>query len=103
MQSSRRLPLQTLTQTLRQAWADLLVLLLLLLLYAPLLLHWYQGWLKKTISIEHEYFSHGVIGLPFAAYLVWLARHRWQQLPGGAGAWGGGVCPIRSTCPSPWC
>jgi cyanoexosortase B len=90
MQSSRRLPLQTLTQTLRQAWADLLVLLLLLLLYAPLLLHWYQGWLKKTISIEHEYFSHGVIGLPFAAYLVWLARHRWQQLPGGAGAWGGG-------------
>lgn len=54
---------------------------LLLLLYAPLLLHWIDGWIHKSISIEHEYFSHGLIGLPFAAYLVWSKRHRWQKLP----------------------
>lgn len=89
MQSARPYRLPPLSQILGQAWADLSVLALLLLLYGPLLLHWYQGWLKKTISIEHEYFSHGVIGLPFAAYLVWRHRHQWQRLPGGAGAWGG--------------
>jgi cyanoexosortase B len=54
---------------------------LLLLLYAPLIVYWYDGWLEKTISIEHEYFSHGLIGLPFAAYLGWQNRSRWQQLP----------------------
>jgi cyanoexosortase B len=57
------------------------VLGLLLLMYVPLLLHWIDGWLNKSISIEHEYFSHGLIGLPFAAYLVWSNRSRWQQLP----------------------
>jgi cyanoexosortase B len=56
------------------------VLGLLLLMYAPLLLHWVDGWLNKNISIEHEYFSHGLIGLPFAAYLAWSNRNRWQQL-----------------------
>jgi cyanoexosortase B len=54
---------------------------LLLLLYLPLLLHWVDGWLNKSISIEHEYFSHGMLGLPFAAYLCWGKRDRWQQLP----------------------
>ncbi|NJR38718.1 MAG: cyanoexosortase B [Leptolyngbyaceae cyanobacterium CSU_1_4] len=54
---------------------------LLLALYIPLLLHWYDGWLHKNISTEHEYFSHGLIGLPFAAYLCWGKRDRWQQLP----------------------
>ncbi len=53
---------------------------LLTLLYAPLLLHWLDGWLRKSISIEHEYFSHGVIGLPFAAYVAWVNRKRWQRL-----------------------
>ena len=53
----------------------------LLLLYAPILLHWLDGWLKKSISIEHEYFSHGIIGIPFAAYLVWSHRKKWQRLP----------------------
>ncbi|MBE9200849.1 MULTISPECIES: cyanoexosortase B [unclassified Nodularia (in: cyanobacteria)] len=52
----------------------------LLLLYAPLLLHWVDGWLNKSISIEHEYFSHGIIGLPFAAYLIWLNRKKWHRL-----------------------
>ncbi|MEA5576990.1 cyanoexosortase B [Anabaena sp. UHCC 0451] len=53
----------------------------LLLLYVPLLLHWTDGWLHKTISIEHEYFSHGMIGLPFAGYLAWINRKQWQRLP----------------------
>ncbi|MBE9208401.1 cyanoexosortase B [Nostoc sp. LEGE 06077] len=51
------------------------------LLYVPILLHWLDGWLNKSISIEHEYFSHGIIGLPFAAYLSWLNRKQWQRLP----------------------
>ncbi|WP_414526341.1 cyanoexosortase B [Nodularia chucula] len=53
----------------------------LLLIYAPMLLHWVDGWLNKSISIEHEYFSHGIIGLPFAAYLIWLNRKKWYRLP----------------------
>ncbi|WP_416674423.1 cyanoexosortase B [Egbenema bharatensis] len=57
-----------------------IILGLLMLLYTPLLLHWSEGWLNKSISIEHEYFSHGLIGLPFAVYLSWLNRERWQQL-----------------------
>lgn len=54
---------------------------LLVLLYAPILLRWYDGWLNKSISTEHEYFSHGVIGLPFAAYLAWQHWQRWRELP----------------------
>lgn len=60
---------------------SLAILGVLLLLYAPILLHWVDGWLHKNISTEHEYFSHGIIGLPFAAYLVWLNRKKWQRLP----------------------
>lgn len=60
---------------------EVILLGLLLLLYLPLLLHWGDGWLNKSISIEHEYFSHGLIGLPFAAYLAWNQRHLWQKLP----------------------
>ncbi|MCX7593721.1 MAG: cyanoexosortase B [Fischerella sp.] len=51
------------------------------LLYAPLLFHWLDGWLNKNISTEHEYFSHGIIGLPFAAYITWKNRKLWQRLP----------------------
>ncbi|MBW4554384.1 MAG: cyanoexosortase B [Trichormus sp. ATA11-4-KO1] len=53
---------------------------ILVLLYAPVLLHWLDGWLNKSISIEHEYFSHGIIGLPFAAYLIWMNRKKWRRL-----------------------
>ncbi|ARV61786.1 cyanoexosortase B [Nostocales cyanobacterium HT-58-2] len=60
---------------------NLSILGILLLLYAPLLLYWWEGWIKKSISIEHEYFSHGIIGLPFAAYLCWMNRKKWQRLP----------------------
>ncbi|MCU0525277.1 MAG: cyanoexosortase B [Elainella sp. Prado103] len=54
---------------------------LLSILYLPLLFHWVEGWLNKSISTEHEYFSHGLIGLPFAAYLAWHSRQAWQMLP----------------------
>lgn len=53
---------------------------LLAILYGPLLLHWVDGWLNKSISIQHEYFSHGLLGIPFAAYLTWTYRDRWQHL-----------------------
>ncbi len=57
------------------------ILSFLTILYAPLILHWYDGWLHKTIGIIHEYFSHGLIGLPFAAYIAWTNRKLWRRLP----------------------
>ncbi|MEP0868631.1 cyanoexosortase B [Trichocoleus desertorum AS-A10] len=57
------------------------ILGLLALLYAPLLWHWVDGWLNKSISTEHEYFSHGLIGLPFAAYIAWNQQNEWRRLP----------------------
>ncbi len=51
------------------------------LIYVPLIIYWYDGWINKSIGIEHEYFSHGVIGLPFAAYIVWQKREKWLKLP----------------------
>jgi cyanoexosortase B len=61
----------------RFSWA---IVAFLVLLYGPVLFHWYDGWLNKSIDIEHEYFSHGLIGLPYAAYLVWQNRQKWQRL-----------------------
>lgn len=55
---------------------------ILTLLYSPLIIHWYDGWLNKNISLEHEYFSHGLIGLPFAAYIAWTDKRKlWRRLP----------------------
>lgn len=76
MQIGRKIPLP-----LDRYLLDIAIVALLAILYSPLLLHWYDGWLNKTISIEHEYFSHGLIGLPFAAFLVWTHRQQWHQLP----------------------
>ncbi len=76
MQINRKVPIN-----IEQYFLNAAILLLILLLYAPLLIHWYDGWLNKTISIEHEYFSHGLIGLPFAGYIAWTKRHKWKQLP----------------------
>jgi len=56
------------------------IIALLVILYAPLLIHWYDGWLHKNITIEHEYFSHGLIGLPFATYIAWENRQKWRNL-----------------------
>lgn len=57
-----------------------LIVALLTIIYLPLIFHWYDGWLHKTISIEHEYFSHGMIGLPFALHISWLKRKQWNRL-----------------------
>lgn len=54
--------------------------LLLAILYAPMLVKWYDGWLNKNISTEHEYFSHGMIGFPYAALVVWQNRRQWGAL-----------------------
>ncbi len=68
---------------------EYLIIGLLIILYAPLLIHWYDGWLNKSISIEHEYFSHGMIGIPFAIYITWLKRKKWQRLENITNPWGG--------------
>ncbi|MEG4841680.1 cyanoexosortase B [Microcoleus sp. B9-D4] len=65
------------------------ITVLLVLLYAPLLVHWYDGWLNKNISLEHEYFSHGLIGLPYAAYIAWMNRKCWRNLPNSPHPLGG--------------
>ncbi len=64
------------------------ILGILVLLYAPLVLFWYDGWINKNISIEHEYFSHGIIGFPFAAYLTWMNRKQWVRLPDNTNVFG---------------
>ncbi len=76
MQLSRQLKNTNTPQLL-----DFAIIGVLVLLYAPILLHWLNGWANKTISTEHEYFSHGIIGIPFAGYLAWTNRKLWQRLP----------------------
>lgn len=70
---------QTINQS-EQKIFNFIIIALLTLLYAPIVIHWYDGWLNKSISIEHEYFSHGLIGFPFAVYICWLKRKKWQRL-----------------------
>jgi cyanoexosortase B len=65
------------------------ILGILVLLYAPLVYFWYDGWINKSISTEHEYFSHGIIGFPFAAYLIWMNRKQWVRLPDNSNIFGG--------------
>jgi cyanoexosortase B len=61
-------------------WFSNLLAGLLLLLYGPLLIYWCNGWLNHNISLEHEYFSHGVLGLPLATKLLWEKRQHWSAL-----------------------
>ena len=65
------------------------ILFILVLLYAPLVHHWYDGWINKNISTEHEYFSHGIIGFPFAGYITWMNRKKWLRLPNKTNILGG--------------
>ncbi|MGK7888519.1 MAG: cyanoexosortase B [Leptolyngbyaceae cyanobacterium] len=74
-------------------WPAIALTGLLLILYGPLLYHWADGWLSKSISLEHEYFSHGLLGIPFAAYIAWEKRSQWCHLPDRANI-GGGVLII---------
>ena len=57
------------------------IAVLMAITYGPLAWHWVDGWINKSISLEHEYFSYGLLGWPFAAYLVWLDRERLMALP----------------------
>ncbi|MGB3534005.1 MAG: cyanoexosortase B [Microcoleaceae cyanobacterium] len=75
MESQRKIPI-----TFQPQYLNLAIFGLVILLYAPIIVHWYDGWINKSISIEHEYFSHGIIGLPFAAYIIWTHRQRWTEL-----------------------
>ncbi|QYO68319.1 cyanoexosortase B [Leptolyngbya sp. 7M] len=79
MQISRKLV--SIFERFQRHYPETAIGVILALLYVPLLLHWVDGWLNKSISTEHEYFSHGLIGLPFATYLAWQNRQQWQQLP----------------------
>jgi len=76
MQSRRKFPI-----AIEQNLLTIAIVALILLMYAPLIIYWYDGWLNKSINIEHEYFSHGIIGIPFAGYIAWNNRHKWQNLP----------------------
>jgi cyanoexosortase B len=75
---SPRIPALKIPALAAGTWA---ILAGLMLLYGPLFYHWLQGWLFKSISIEHEYYSHGVLGFPLAAYCAWQQRDRWNTLP----------------------
>ncbi|MGD1703504.1 cyanoexosortase B [Dapis sp. BLCC M229] len=76
MQTRQKFPI-----AIEQNLLTIAIAALIFLMYAPLIIYWYDGWLNKSISIEHEYFSHGIIGIPFAAYIVWNNRHKWENLP----------------------
>ncbi len=83
---------------LPKSWQNYAILGLIALLYIPLLVHWYNGWLNKSISIEHEYFSHGLIGLPFAAYIFWQKRQQWTALPDTSHPLGGFLLGLGGVC-----
>ena len=98
--SPRALP-QNLLDSRRLFWA---LGLCLGLLYLPLIGYWYNGWINHTISLEHEYYSHGVLGLPLAAKIIWETRNGWQTLPDrflplGAGIMGLGAAFYLSGLP----
>lgn len=71
---------------------ELAVLSCVVILYGPLLYHWvWDGWINKGISIQHEYFSHGILGIPLAIKLVWDKRQCWNRL-GDSCHWSGIAC-----------
>lgn len=89
MQSQEKLP-----TLLDRHWLNIVITLLLLLLYLPLLFHWIDGWANKSISVEHEYFSHGLIGIPYAAAIAWGNRQKWQRLDDRSHPLGAGLLAI---------
>lgn len=62
-------------------WITWAIAAVFTLLYGPVFLVWAHGWIFKSISIEHEYFSHGLLGIPLAAYFAWQKRPQWLALP----------------------
>ena len=78
------------TPFLERNLGNVLILAFLAILYVPILGHWYDGWLNKSINIEHEYFSHAIIGFPYAAYLIFgKNRQPWQKLENKSHPFGG--------------
>lgn len=65
-------------------WIPVAIASVFTLMYLPIVISWVHGWLFKSISIEHEYFSHGMIGLPFAGYLAWQMR---SKVTAGIASW----------------
>ncbi|NEO47987.1 MAG: cyanoexosortase B, partial [Moorea sp. SIO4A3] len=53
MQIGRKIPI-----AIDRYLLDGCIIALLVIIYGPVLMHWYNGWLNKSISITHEYFSH---------------------------------------------
>jgi cyanoexosortase B len=60
---------------------SMVLVVLMGLLYGPLVAYWVNGWINHSISIQHEYFSHGLLGFPLAAYIGWQKKTAWQLLP----------------------
>ncbi|MEA5462238.1 cyanoexosortase B [Leptothoe sp. PORK10 BA2] len=83
----------SLPQSKSPRWSiELAVLGCLVMLYGPLLYHWvWDGWINKDISIQHEYFSHGILGIPLAVKLIWDKRQSWHRL-GDSCHWAGIAC-----------
>ncbi len=71
---------QKLPVFIEQNLFNLFILGLLTILYIPVISFWIDGWLNKSINIEHEYFSYALIGFPFATYIVWENRQKWEDL-----------------------
>ncbi|MGK7930428.1 MAG: cyanoexosortase B [Microcystaceae cyanobacterium] len=76
MQRSSKLP-----SWLERNWQIILLGVVIAILYLPMFNYWLDGWLNKTIGTEHEYFSHALIGFPYAAYVVFKNRQQWAKLP----------------------
>ena len=70
-----------LVKSARRHWAEIAAIALLSILYVPLMVYWVDGWLNKSIGIDHEYFSYALLGFPYAALIAWELRHRWFVLP----------------------
>ena len=45
-----------------------IIIVFMVLLYAPLLIHWYDGWLNKNIGIDRVLFSMSKIQRGFAGF-----------------------------------
>ncbi|MGK7879872.1 MAG: cyanoexosortase B [Crocosphaera sp.] len=60
---------------------NVLIIAFLAVLYGPIISFWVDGWISKSINIEHEYFSHAIIGFPYAAYIIFRKNNsKWQKL-----------------------
>ncbi|MGK7886191.1 MAG: cyanoexosortase B [Crocosphaera sp.] len=60
---------------------NVLIIAFLAVLYGPIISFWVDGWISKSINVEHEYFSHAIIGFPYAAYIIFRKNNsKWQKL-----------------------